>query len=81
VLKIYKPACYGKKRYGYGVENKMPRKGWKSITVKDEIYEHFWSLWKKNEGEYRKQGITSFSGFVTMLLYKMIQEEESRSPQ
>ena len=54
----------------------MPRKGWKSITVKEEVYDYFWDLWQKNKEEYRKKGITSFSGFVTKLLYEMIEKEK-----
>jgi len=56
----------------------MPRKGFKSITVKEEVYDYFWDLWQKNKEEYRKQGITSFSGFVTKLLYEMIEKEKER---
>ena len=57
----------------------MPRKGWKSITVREEVYDYFWNLWKKNEMEYRKQGITSFSGFCTKLLSDMIEQVEKHS--
>jgi len=56
----------------------MPRKGFKSITVKEEVYDYFWDLWQRNKEEYRKQGITSFSGFVTKLLYEMIEKEKKR---
>jgi len=56
----------------------MPRKGFKSITVKEEVYDYFWDLWQRNKEEYRKQGITSFSGFVTKLLYEMIGKEKER---
>ncbi|RJS93668.1 hypothetical protein CW705_01450 [Candidatus Bathyarchaeota archaeon] len=56
----------------------MPRKGFKSITVREEVYNYFWDLWQRNKEEYRKQGITSFSGFVTKLLYEMIEKEKKR---
>jgi len=56
----------------------MPRKGFKTITVREEVYNYFWDLWQKNKEEYRKQGITSFSGFVTKLLYEMIEKEKER---
>jgi len=54
----------------------MPYKGWKTITVKDEVYDYFQGRWLKEKDEYREQGITSFSGFVTKLLFEMIKQEE-----
>lgn len=60
----------------------MPYKGFKSITVREEVYNYFWRKWQENKEKYRKQGITSFSGFVTKLLYDMIErfeQEESSS--
>ena len=55
---------------------KLPYKGFKSITVREEVYNYFWEKWQKNKEKYRKQGITSFSGFVTKLLYEMIERFE-----
>jgi len=60
----------------------LPYKGFKSITVREEVYNYFWRKWQENKEKYRKQGITSFSGFVTKLLYDMIErfeQEESSS--
>ena len=54
----------------------MPYKGFKSITVREEVYDYFWRLWQENREEYRRRGITSFSGFVTKLLYEMIERFE-----
>lgn len=55
----------------------MPRKGWKSITVKASVYEYFWREWEKRAEEYRlKHGITSFSGFITKRLFEMMEEEQ-----
>ena len=56
----------------------MPRKGFKTITVREEVYDYFWNLWQKNKEKYIRQGITSFSGFVTKLLYEMIEKEKER---
>jgi predicted CopG family antitoxin len=65
----------------------MPREGFKTITVRDEIYDTLWDLWAKNRKEYAKNGITSFSGFVTKFLYealerdeKLVQEPRAASP-
>jgi len=55
----------------------MPDKGWKSITVRDEIYNYLWEKWQKNQSEYRlKHGITSFSGYVTRILYEALEKEK-----
>jgi len=60
----------------------MPAPGFKSITVKDAVYDFFWKEWKKVEGtEYAiKHGITSFSGYVSHRLYTLMQLEKKCSP-
>ena len=58
--------------------NEVPYKGWKSITVREDVYNYFWNIWQKNKEKYIRQGITSFSGFVTKLLYEMIEKEKER---
>ena len=41
--------------------NKTPKKGYKSITVKAEVYEYFFDEWLKVKEEYAiKKGIQSF---------------------
>jgi predicted CopG family antitoxin len=57
----------------------MPYKGYKSITVRDEIYDKLWNIWEKRKDEYHKQGITSFSGFVTRFLYELLEEEKKQA--
>ena len=53
----------------------MPPKGFKSITVAEEVYNYFFKKWLEHREEYRlKYGISSFSGFCTKLLYQMIEE-------
>jgi len=57
----------------------MPRTGYKSITIKDEDFEFFKELWEKQKTELRKQGVTTFSGFVTMKLYEALELDEKRT--
>jgi len=57
----------------------MPYKGYKSITVKEEVYDKLWAIWEENREEYLRQGITSFSGFVTRYLYELAEREERRT--
>lgn len=55
----------------------MPREGYKSITVKQEIYNFFLEEWRAHENEWRMKGVTSFSGFCTKMLYEMMQRIKS----
>jgi len=57
----------------------MPYKGYKSITVKEEVYNRLWAVWEERREEYLRQGITSFSGFVTRFLYELVEREERRT--
>jgi len=54
----------------------LPRKGWKSITVRDEIYDYFWKEWRRRRTEHLKMGVTSFSGFVTQQLSGLMRKEK-----
>jgi len=57
----------------------MPKKGFKSITVKVEVYDYFFNEWLKIKDEYAiKKGIRSFSAYITYLLAEMISEEKKR---
>ena len=57
----------------------MPRKGWKSISVPERVYNYFREGWEQNKEEYEiKYGVTSFSGFVCQLLYAIKNERKDR---
>jgi hypothetical protein len=59
--------------------NKTPKKGYKSITVKAEVYDYFFNQWLKVKEEYAiKKGIRSFSAYITYRLAELINEDESR---
>jgi len=57
----------------------MPAKGFKSITIRDEDYDFFKQLWDENKAKLRKQGITSFGGFVTKMLYEALERDEKQA--
>jgi hypothetical protein len=60
--------------------NKTPKKGFKSITVKVEVYDYFFNEWLKVKEEYAiKKGIHSFSAYVTCILSQLINEEKKRN--
>ena len=56
----------------------MPDKGWKSITIREEVFQELLKYWKNNINDYRKQGITSFSGFVTKMLYTNLETTDGK---
>ena len=57
----------------------MPRKGHKSITVREDVYNFFKAEYEKREAELRLKGIPSFSAFCTKLLHDMLELEKQRS--
>lgn len=57
----------------------MPYKGHKSITVREEDYEYFMSLWIEKKDQLMKQGIRSFGAFVTKMLYEALELDKKRT--
>jgi len=58
----------------------MPAPGFKSITVKDDVYDYFYKEWLKVKDKYAlEHGITSFSGFISKRLYDLIQQEKKHT--
>jgi hypothetical protein len=56
----------------------VPKPGYKSITVKTEIYDYFFNEWLKVKEEYAiSKGIQSFSGYVTYRLSQLMKEEKN----
>jgi hypothetical protein len=57
-----------------------PKKGYKSITVKTEVYDYFYREWLKVREEYAiKKGIRSFSAYVTYRLAQLMAEDKKLS--
>lgn len=54
----------------------MPRGGYKSVAIKEDEYNFFKNIWESNEPEYRRKGITTFSGFVLLLLYEAVSKPD-----
>jgi len=63
-----------------GTADKMPRKGYKSITVKQHVYEYFYNEYSKVKEEYAIKGVNSFSGYVSYRLSELLEQEKKRSP-
>jgi predicted CopG family antitoxin len=53
----------------------MPRKGFRSITVREEVYQQLMKQYEEERDTLLKQGVTSFSGYVTRFLYGALERE------
>ena len=54
-----------------------PKKGYKTITVRADVYDYFFCEWLKVKGEYAiKKGIRSFSAYVTYRLAQLINADK-----
>lgn len=52
----------------------MPRKGYKSITVTDKVYDYFYKEYVKVKDEYAiKKGVRSFSAYMTYRLSELFE--------
>ena len=60
----------------------MPPKGFISVTVKKEVYEHLRKLYEKTDKEWLlKHGITNFSGYVTYQLNELVEAQMKQKTQ
>ncbi len=46
----------------------MPRAGFKSITVSDNVYNRFFGTYERTRSDLELKGITSFSGYLTRMM-------------
>ncbi len=57
----------------------MPKAGFKSITVKDKIYDRFYQIFFDQKEKLAMKGVNSFSGYVTFCLEEMMRKDETFS--
>ncbi|XHH09972.1 MAG: hypothetical protein ACFCUE_04905 [Candidatus Bathyarchaeia archaeon] len=58
---------------------RTPKKGYKSITVKAEVYDYYYNQYLKVKEDYAlKKGIQSFSSYITYILFQLIEEEKKK---
>jgi hypothetical protein len=63
-------------------EHSIPKKGYKSITVKTEVYDYFFNEWLIVKEEYAiRKGIRSFSAYITARLAELINEDKRSNSQ
>jgi hypothetical protein len=54
----------------------MPKPGYKSITVSDNVYKKFFEVYEKNKKGLELKGISSFSGYLTSRMEEMMIKDE-----
>ncbi|HEY6885029.1 MAG TPA: hypothetical protein VI278_13430 [Nitrososphaeraceae archaeon] len=54
----------------------MPKPGYKSITVSENVYKKFFEVYEKNKKELELKGIMSFSGYLTSRMEEMMIKDE-----
>ncbi len=55
----------------------MPKPGFKSITVNENIYRRFFEAYARNKKKLEFKGITSFSGYLTSMMDEMMKRYEA----
>jgi len=58
----------------------MPRKGFKTVTITEELYNAHLEKYEKKISYWRRQGITSFSAYISRILVKQMIEDEEHNP-
>ena len=46
----------------------MPKPGFKSITISEQVYEKFYDVYEKNKDKLTMKGVNSFAGYITYML-------------
>ena len=52
----------------------MPKEGWKSVTINEEVLEKWEDAYDLNKDLLRQKGITTFGGFVNSLMFGIIND-------
>ena len=58
-------------------DRKLPKEGFKSITVSETVYDKFHDVYQKNKNELLMKGVNSFAGYVTYMLEEMMQKDKT----
>jgi hypothetical protein len=57
----------------------LPRKGYKSISITQDVYDYFRQEYDKVKKEYAVKGVRSFSGFISKRLAELMEEEKKHT--
>lgn len=58
-------------------EGTMPKEGFKSITVSDQIYDRFQDIYNENKETLANKGVRSLSGYVSYMLEESMNRDET----
>ena len=58
-------------------EGKMPKPGFKSITISETVYEKFHDVYEKNKDKLTMKGVNSFAGYITYMLEDTMQKDKT----
>ena len=57
----------------------MPRQGYRSLTIREEIYDRLWNEYINSKKEWLiKNGITSFNGYISFKLCQLSEIDNQR---
>ena len=59
----------------------MPKPGFKSITVSENVYNKFFKIYEKTKNNLELKGITSFSGYLTSMMEETMIKHEAFAKQ
>ena len=55
----------------------MPKAGFKSITISEEVYNKFHDTYKKSKHDLAMKGVNSFAGYITFMMEDLMQKDET----
>ena len=55
----------------------MPKAGFKSITISEEVYNRFHDIYKKSKHELAMKGVNSFAGYITFMMEDLMQKDDT----
>ena len=53
----------------------MPKSGFKSVTINENVYNRFHKTWEKNREELYKKGIMTFTGYIQYNMEELMKQQ------
>lgn len=54
----------------------MPKPGFRSITIAEDVYERFYDEYEKGKPNLRRKGVNSFAAFVTYMIEERMRDDK-----
>ena len=55
----------------------MPKAGFKSITISEQVYDKFFDVFQEKKSELAMKGVNSFAGYITYMLEDMMLKDKT----